>query len=147
MKKKLIGYVSVDSGQVMIIDPCYLSNYEDNNFVYKTGVRKGKKEYYCWQEIDGKKIRWDTPLKDEGGKCMNELAKNGWEHFSEYPDKGNFSYSGICGLTCDEQTGQFNAIGAATGVASVAGYGDGNYPVYALFNKEGRVKSLTIEFI
>lgn len=58
MKKKLIGYVSVDSGQVMIIDPCYLSNYEDNNFVYKTGVRKGKKEYYCWQEIDGKKIRW-----------------------------------------------------------------------------------------
>ena len=36
--------------------------------------------------------------------------------------------------------------GALALVAS-SGWGDGVYPVYATFTKEGRVKSLTIEFI
>lgn len=27
--KKLLGYITIDSGQVLIIDPCYLGNWKD----------------------------------------------------------------------------------------------------------------------
>ena len=33
------------------------------------------------------------------------------------------------------------------GVVSSAGYGDGLYPVYATFNKEGRIKKIEVVFI
>jgi len=33
MKKELIGYVGVDSGQLLVCDPCYIgSEWEDENF-------------------------------------------------------------------------------------------------------------------
>ncbi len=31
MSRTLVGEVWVDSGQVMIVDPCYLGNWEDND--------------------------------------------------------------------------------------------------------------------
>lgn len=32
MKTKLIGYIGVDSGQVMIGDPCYLDEFKTNGY-------------------------------------------------------------------------------------------------------------------
>lgn len=33
MSKKLIGHACVDSGQLVIIDPCYLSEWKDGDFI------------------------------------------------------------------------------------------------------------------
>jgi hypothetical protein len=45
-----------------------------------------------------------------------------------------------------EQVGEFAIKGYATAVASSSGYGDGNYPVYAIKDENGRVVELTIYF-
>lgn len=31
MERKVIGHIGVDSGQVFIIDPCYLKDYKDDD--------------------------------------------------------------------------------------------------------------------
>lgn len=149
---ELIGYVGVDSGQVMIVDPCYLSEWKDNEFEYRTGIRNKKtgREISCWDEVEGLgKINWATPLPEFDGKDMNALAedKENWEKFNIYPDAGDFSYSGVCGVTCDDEgTGEI-AIGGSSCVASQSGWGDGSYPVYAKRTEDGRIASLTIHFI
>ena len=149
---ELIGYVGVDSGQVMIVDPCYLGRWEDNEFNYRTGIRNKNtgREIYCWQEIEGiGKINWSTPLPEFEGKDMNTLAEDteNWDKFEEYPDKGEFNYSGVCGVTCGEESVGEIAIGGSSCVASASGWGDGSYPVYAERTSDGRIKRLTIEFI
>ncbi|MEY4572162.1 MAG: hypothetical protein RLZ10_1388 [Bacteroidota bacterium] len=147
---EIVGYVGVDSGQVMIVDPCYLREWEDNEFDYQTGIKNKKtgEIIYCFQEVEGVgKIRWDTPLPKHDNKCMNQLAedKENWEKYEIYPDKGGFNYSGVCGMTCSETAGEI-AIGGSSCVASSTYLGDGSYPVYAEKDKYGRVKRLIIDF-
>lgn len=151
MKEELIGYVGVDSGQVMIVDPCYLGEWEDNDFNYKTGIRNKKtgRIICCWDVVEGVgAIKWDTSLPEFNGKDMNTLAqdKDTWEKYSEYPDAGAFSYSGVCGVTADEEGAGEIRIGGSSCVASSTYLGDGSYPVYAEKDKYGRIKRLIIDF-
>lgn len=100
---KVIGHVAVDSGQVMIGDPCYLSEWTDNNGDFTPG------ENY------------------------------------------DFSYRGACNATLsDDGYGVLNfTFGSGhPGAALACGtrWGDGQYPVTAEFDKDGRVISLTITF-
>ena len=148
---ELIGYVGVDSGQVMIVDPCYLGDWKDNDFNYRTGIRNKKtgREIACWDEVEGLgKIRWDSPLPEFDNKSMNELAedKKNWVKFDEYPDAGDFSYSGVCGITADDEGAGEIAIGGSSCVASQTYMGDGSYPVYAEKDENGRIKRLIIDF-
>lgn len=39
---KLVGYCPVDSGQLMVSDPCYLNDWKDNDF---TGDDEGKNDF------------------------------------------------------------------------------------------------------
>jgi hypothetical protein len=149
--KELIGYVGVDSGQVMIVDPCYLGNWKDNEFNYRTGIRNKKtgRVIALWDEVEGLgKINWATPLPEFDGKNMNALAedKENWEKFDVYPDAGDFSYSGVCGITASEESVGEIAIGGSSCVASSTYMGDGSYPVYAVKDEYGRVKKLIIDF-
>lgn len=147
--KVLIGHIGVDSGQVMIVDPCYLKDWRDNEFTYKTGLRNKKtgKLICCWDEVEGiGKINWATPLPEYGGRCMNDLAedKETWEKYEHYPDAGGFNYSGVSGMTCKDTFGE---IAGGLAVASRTYMGDGHYPVYAITEGEGgRVKQLIIDF-
>lgn len=152
MQEELIGYVGVDSGQVMIVDPCYLSRWKDNEFNYRTGIRNKKtgREICCWEEVKGLGIiNWATPLPEFDGKDMNTLVEDteNWEKFDEYPDAGDFSYSGVSGITADDEGVGEIAIGGSSCVASQSGFGDGSYPVYAQRTEDGRIASLTIVFI
>ena len=97
---ELVGHVSVDSGQVMIIAPCYVLDGEHDDAP-------------SYLPSDGKVARYGHP-------CAVTLS--------------------------DERHGEFPAKGYATAIASSSGYGDGNYPVYARKNDEGRVVELTIYF-
>jgi hypothetical protein len=104
---ELVGHVSVDSGQVIISDPCY--------------IMEGDLEF----APDGSVTATVHDPKD--GKVAG--------------------YAHPCEVTCsDARVGEFPVKGFATAVASSSGYGDGNYPVYAKKNDEGRVVELTIYF-
>jgi len=96
--KKLIGHCGVDSGQLLIVDPCYLNQWKDGEFHPKT-----------------KKI------------------KN--------------SYDEACKITCNtkESAGEMIISGAfGTGIVFASGYGDGEYPVYATYNKDKRIIKIEI---
>jgi len=103
MKKKCIGAVYVDSGQLMITDPCYLKRWENDKFV------------------DGKK---EAPY--------------------------SYSYDGACNATSSvDQVGVLNLrtsgiLNAGLGIVFSSGYGDGEYPVFATYNQEGRIVKVEI---
>lgn len=93
MNKKLIGYCGVDSGQIMIVDPCYA--------LKKMTEEEAEAKYKACCDV--------TLSKEENGEVL---------------------LSGIAGF----------------GVVTGSFGGDGNYPVYANYGKDGLVKSLTIKF-
>ena len=97
---ELVGHVSVDSGQVMIVDPCYV--------------------------LDGEYGHAPKQVPSARKRC---------------------GYGHACAATdSDRSHGEFFASGYGTAIASGSGYGDGNYPVYAVKNEAGRVVELTIYF-
>jgi hypothetical protein len=100
----LIGHVAVDSGQIMIADPCYIEAGFNNQFDPDT-KNQGEQPKY--------EMNYD-------GCCNATLSKRGFGQL------GN-EYTEMLGLACGTL------------------YGDGVYPVYAEM-KDGRVKSLTIDF-
>lgn len=102
MDTKLIGRVMVDSGQVMVGDPCYLDGFvthEANGFAIDFGKKEGPFGY---------------------------------------------SYEGACQATCSPSMA--GELGGGKAVASSSGYGDGKYPVYADYDRNGRVVALHVYF-
>ena len=132
-----VGNVGVDSGQVIIVDPCYLSDWKDDSYDDIRGIRKGNKTYSYRKDF----VTFEEPLKKENNKTPNELVKEGWEYFNDYPKSGEFSYNGICQLTLSKNYGQLDSLA----VGSSTGWGDGYYPVYA-YVINGRVMRLVVDF-
>jgi hypothetical protein len=148
--KKEIGVVGVDSGQILICDPCYIdSEWKKEEFDIKRRHR----------HIDGTILEYG---KDFGsyeqpilkyGKTMNQI--NADNEAVDIPDdvpaENPFSYNACCKATCGKEgTGQLDyAMGhPGVGVVTSSGWGDGNYPVIAdIDDRDGRVKSITVVFI
>jgi hypothetical protein len=108
LQKKLIGHVGVDSGQLLIADPCYLSsekNLQDYDSVMD--VRYG----HPWRESD-----------------INEITLK--RHDAGEPQADKIP---------------FNLGHEGAGVVFNSGYGDGEYPVYAYVNEDGRIVKVLIE--
>lgn len=166
-KKVLIGYVGVDSGQIVITDPCYIDSYwEKDKDMEDWRIYKNKKSGKLYQYksntpqyFEGKKLavmfnNYDEKI--ENGKSMNELLESNKVVAVPKPTnyRGEFSYRSCCektlAKTADKDGQLENMVGANIGVVSSSGYGDGHYPVYAEFIDEGmgkRVSKLTIEFM
>ena len=89
-----IGHIFVDSGQVMILDPCYIDE------------------------------KWD-------GEFVNDKP-------------GEFSYGGACTATLSEDG--YGTLQKGMAFACGTRWGDGQYPVFATFDNEGRVLTLTVSF-
>jgi len=163
-EKVLLGYACVDSGQLIITDPCYLKDFkthlsdEDLGYDIYRHVKTGKLwSYVVANRRDGLLINefpcYSTVI-EEYGKTPNELIESGefiltdidpTPHISE----GEYSYRGTCKLTSNKNQGgqlKFNAKHAGAGVAFKSGYGDGEYPVYAEYNEEGVITRVIIEF-
>src|SRR3990167_4615674 len=98
MKKKLIGYAPVDSGQLIIIDPCYLGEWKDGKAFPKEG----------------------EPSNHYAKACKATTGK---------AQAGEILVSGIAG----------------NGVVFCSGWGDGNYPVSAVYSEDGHIKSVRID--
>lgn len=150
--KKIIGEVGVDSGQILVCDPCYIDSewkHEDVSF-----DRKHK-------HIDGSILQYRVDFErfdiviPKYGKSMNQIIEDGEAvEMPESPAEYEFSYNACCKKTCcddeDKNNGQLNyQMGhAGVGVVTSSGYGDGMYPVVAdIDDRTGRVKSITVVFI
>lgn len=166
--KKQIGIVGVDSGQILLTDPCYIKTWKSDDLgdscahpVYRDKIGK------LWQypgggltTVPGKKVNpfpgsYADPL-GPAKRSPNEMIElKLWVLAYDINNRpkacaGDYSYAGACAATLGEDNGgQLNyARGhAGAGVAVSSGYGDGVYPVYAHYNKEGRVKKVEIVFI
>tara|TARA_B100000902_G_C27201447_1_gene859284 strand:+ start:402 stop:860 length:459 start_codon:yes stop_codon:yes gene_type:complete len=150
--KKHLGTFGVDSGQVMLVDPCYLSDFKNDDFkderVYKrvgnysdeTPKRKileFHKDFTSYEQVIPE---WDM--------TMNELVSKGIYEKIEPVVDNSFSYNGACNQTCynKEHGGQLKAQnGYDIAVVSSTGYGDGGYDVYATY-EDGFVKKLEVVF-
>lgn len=144
--KKLLGYVGVDSGQVIITDPCYLKGFVNNDMedirIYKlkeTGEEfKFGKDFLTYEE------------KIYKGQTMNQLIadKKVIDLSSKYHKIFDYSYNGACNRTLYDKRGGGEIGMGEQGVVSCTGWGDGQYPVYASYDEEtGRISKLEIKFM
>lgn len=138
-----IGAVSVDSGQLMLIDPCYIDSlWKDEPFrdirIYKNADGTRTLQY-------GKDFQnYQQPIESEGGLTMNQLnADHGWSKVEPTEVSARLSYDGACQQTLTKNYGQLEGH---TALAFSTGYGDGIYPVTAKINPEGRIMGIFINF-
>jgi hypothetical protein len=149
MQTKLIGHVGVDSGQLLLCDPCYIDSqwekedYEDIRvYEHKTNKERltYRKDFANYEEVIPKY-----------GKTMNELNATGeWITVQGiHQPKHSFSYNACCKATLsDEGAGQLNyQMGhPGVGVAFSTAIGDGYYPVYAVYSNDGHLIKVEVVF-
>lgn len=140
------GEVGVDSGQLMVCDPCYVkSTWQHNESTEGSCVAQG------WQHKDGTVLyctfHGSAPTPDAVafhnfeeaipmyGKTVNQMNESG--DTKEMPrsreKQGEFSYAGCCDATLGKPNfGQLNFRNkiAGAGVAFSSGFGDGIYEIY-----------------
>jgi hypothetical protein len=144
-----VGVVGVDSGQLLICDPCYIESEWQGGHLRFENIMK---DTQTGEIIKGPKARLSEGITYESiykdGMTYNEAVKRGI--LEEIPERetGEFSYDGCCKATVGERgTGQLNfKMGhEGAGVACGTGYGDGVYPVYVKKEK-GVIKEIRIVF-
>ena len=149
MSVELIGHVGVDSGQLLLCDPCYIdSEWEKEDFEdFRTYQHKDTGNELTYR-IDFR--NYQEPIEAYGGKNMNELIATGeWEEVEAPPAVHPFSYNACAKATLsDEGHGQLNYKHghAGVGVAFSTAFGDGVYPVYANYNADGTLRSVEVVF-
>ena len=137
---QIIGKVPVDSGQLLITDPCYLNNWQADDFVSIRIYEKSDDPSVTltWLvEFD----QYDQVIK-RYDKTMNELLAEGtFVSREDTKPIDSFSYDSACRRTIRDVAGQVTQLAVATST----GWGDGLYPVLAKV-EEGRVVQLRIDF-
>jgi hypothetical protein len=162
-ERKLIGYVSVDSGQLFITDPCYLVNGgwvdDDDPFVNIIGLKfwgeakedvKDFLEQKCKIMTEERGSAYFVPVDNEEEYDTVERIIRGYANtinktivVRKFTDA---SYDRISDVTLTQDAGE-----VLSGVAFSSGLGDGSYPVYATFREiKGwgkRITKVEIELI
>jgi hypothetical protein len=145
-----IGVVGVDSGQLLITDPCYIdSHWKKEEFRDKRELKDTKTGKIYAYRVDFESYN-DKLI---GDKTVNELLQSGRLESIPHKKTGEFSYDGACKETLSEDNA--GELGDGTGVVFSSGFGDGVYAVYATYKNYGdkkhgddiRIKSVTVEMI
>lgn len=135
MEVVYLGVVGVDSGQLMITDPCYLDGqWLDEPFAddrsyrdTQTGATVKKGEDF---------VEFDQPVESLGGETAKALITSGrlvQLPNPPPPETFHYSYNGACQATLSRGYGEllYSDTGqAGAGVVFQSGWGDGFYPVY-----------------
>lgn len=140
MEKIFLGKVGVDSGQLMITDPCYVNDFESNEF---DDVRRYQhKETKDILQYEKDFIHYEQVIP-KYKMTMNELnAKGIFEAMPLASNDDSYSYNGACHQTCYEEN-QGGELGNALGVA-FSTHDDGCYSVYGYRNKDNRIMKVEI---
>ena len=145
-----LGIAGVDSGQIMICDPCYINsewNGETEFEDIRPYINVKTKEVLSYPK--------DFPnfgaVIKKYKKDMNTLIEEGVFVKHETDDVDNsFSYNGCCKQTLEteENGGQlvYKMGHAGAGVVSSTRHGDGSYNVFAVKDEEGNTKQLIVDF-
>jgi len=149
MATKLIGHVGVDSGQLLLCDPCYIdSQWMKEDFEdFRAYQHKDTKNELTYR-IDFR--NYAEPIESYGGKNMNELIETGeWEEVPRPDVTHPFSYNACAHATLSEDGhGQlyYNHGRPGVGVAFSTAFGDGTYPVLAHYHSDGTLRSVEVVF-
>jgi len=128
-----LGNVDVDSGQLMLTDPCYIdSSWQQeplqNDRVYRDSESGAVVE---WGEDF---VRFDEPLEGYGETPQALMAAGRLVQLPKppTPEKFNYSYNGACQATLSTGHGELShPLGhPGAGVAFHTAWGDGEYTVY-----------------
>ena len=138
-KAKLIGKCGVDSGQLLITDPCYVKDFISNDY---QDIRQYKNSNGDILEFRKDFSNYDETI-EKYGKSMNQLTEEKVFYPVNRKTNKDYSYDGCCNATLSKKQG--DSVGGL-GVAVSSGYGDGEYPVYAHYNDDGRVALVVIDF-
>ncbi|MGG4494443.1 hypothetical protein [Brevibacillus reuszeri] len=162
MERKLLGQVGVDSGQLVIIDPCYIeSEWQGRESVLGVDFwGQGQEKIFNLLNCEG------IQIDRIGGKCrvitsdaeaMMKRIKLLSEDIKQkivtapYTDS---TYDKVCDITLTEDQGgqlHFKMGHAGLGVAFHSGLGDGIYDVYATYKDIGgwgkRIVKVEIELL
>jgi len=130
-----IGVAAVDSGQLLVCDPCYIGSEWSGNEVEFESALKEVKTGKIFHGPGYKRpdfTNYEEEYKE--GMTFNQAIAKGL--LADMPEKetGDFSYDGCCKATHDIATGgqlNFKLGHAGAGVAFSTGLGDGVYPVFA----------------
>lgn len=159
-KKTLLGHVGVDSGHLMICDPCYLRSWDpegtEDNTPYYLEKATGKRYAFAPHATKNKNEKtilftntFDNPLPD--GRIPNNLIASGeWVENRSVSNDGmhEFSGNGAFNATCTEKRGgpiRYAMGHEGQGVSFQSGQGDGCYPVYAEYDRKGIIVKITID--
>jgi hypothetical protein len=164
-KTVILGYVGVDSGQLIICDPSYIEREfkkaepvnRSNHSIYK------HKDGTLWQFVYMNGETTNSTVKPFTGTyadiiplygyspnemiASGDMVKTNIDPYSHIED-GEFSYDGICKVTLSDNMGgslNFDLGHEGAAVAFRSGYGDGSYPVYAEI-VENHIKKVWVEF-
>lgn len=151
---KLLGGVAVDSGQLMICDPCYIDEHwikdqKPAKFPTVLLTEKGKKKFprikkWSWQ-YNGYGTTYESPQGALGGLSVNEALEQGFVQEIPSIPKREFSYRGCC----DASQHDLYSMPTESGVMGIAlafssGYGDGMYEVWGRTDNEGHIVEVRI---
>ena len=143
MNKELLGHVGVDSGQLLVTDPCYLKQFDNNEYNPKRRYvnKTNPNEIVIWPQDF---FNYEDDMIKGYNKNMNTLINEGvFVQLKDDKIDSSYSYVGCCHQTCktDKQGG---VLASGLGVAFTSGWGDGSYPVYAYYDTSGRISKIEI---
>ena len=149
MEIKLIVHVGVDSGQLLLCDPCYIdSEWRKEDFqdirMYQHKTTKDVLQYR------GDFLNYEQVMP-KYKKNMNELLATGeWEELNVHKQATHsFSYNACAKATLSEEGHgelKFNLGHTGAGVAFRTAFGDGMYPVIANYMDDGSLRSVEVIF-
>lgn len=148
MELELIGHVAVDSGQLLLCDPSYIdTEWEKEDFedirIYKhkdtSDTLQYRKDFANYEQVIPKY-----------GKTMNQLNETGeWEQMEAHAVNSSFSYNACAKATLSRKGYgklKFKLGGEGVGVAFSTTWGDGFYPVYAVYDENGDLLKVEVVF-
>lgn len=147
--KELIGNVAVDSGQLLVCDPCYIDSHWEQEPFEDIRIYRHKTTGDTLQYL--KDFDKYTDIIPGYNLSMNQLNETGdWEAVEDTTKPAHeFSYNACAKLTLSDQGhGELNFVNGfpGIGVAFRTAFGDGIYPVYAIYDGNGDLKKVEIVF-
>jgi len=146
---KQLGSVGVDSGMLMVCDPCYIDGHwitgtEPQGHPKVMLTQKGLKKFpenkdWSWQFSFGG-AKYDDPQEALGGLSVNVAREQGLVFDVPQPVINEFSYRGVCSITSSDGSGAVDM----TATVFRSGYGDGLYEVWGRVNADGRIVEVRI---